>query len=367
MKHIPLVNLKRQYKGIKKEIDDAIKRVLNETSFIMGDDVVRFEKEFAEYLGVNHCVGVSSGTDALHLALLSLGVGKGDEVITTPHTFIATSEAITMCQATPVFVDIDPNSYNIDPAKIEARISKKTKAILPVHIYGQPAEMDPILKIAKRHNLFVLEDCAQAHGAEYKGKKVGTFGEVSIFSFYPGKNLGCYGDGGAVVTDNPAIAEKVRLLMNHGRTEKYIHQILGYGNRLDTIQAAVLRVKLRKLNKWNVRRQAIANQYNNYLAKLPLKLPAQPKNTKPVYHIYSVLLKNRDRIQDKLKSAGIESGIHYPLPLHLQPAFSYLGYNKGSFPVAEKVSRETLSLPIFPEMRTDEINYICRLISKFMA
>lgn len=355
---IPLVNLQLQYKSIKKEVDKAIDSVIKNADFIMGKDVSLFEEAFSHYTGARYTIGVSSGTDALFLALLALGVKQGDEIITTPHTFVATASAVSMCGATPVFVDIDPKTYNIDPKKIEEKITKKTKGMIPVHIYGQPADMDAIAKIAKKHKLFVLEDAAQAHGALYKDRSVGTIGDAAIFSFYPGKNLGAYGDAGAVVTNNENIAQMVKLLRNHGRREKYTHDILGYGDRIDTLQAAVLLVKLKHLGKWNKRRREIAKMYNDLLKDLPIVLPYEPKNVTSVYHIYAIRVKDRDKVYEGMKKVGIDVGIHYPTPLHLQPLYKSLKYKEGDFPEAEELSKQTLSLPMYPEITNQDIRQV---------
>lgn len=355
---IPLVNLKLQYKSIKKDIDKAMSSVIKDTDFIMGEGVKFFEEAFSQLTGAKYTIGVSSGTDALFLALQALGVKPGDEVITTTHTFVATASTISMCGATPVFVDIDPKTYNIDPKRIEEKITRKTKGIIPVHIYGQPADMDPIMKIAKKHKLFVLEDAAQAHGALYKGRSVGTIGDAATFSFYPGKNLGAYGDAGAVVTNSESIAQTIRLLRNHGRREKYTHDILGYGSRMDTLQAVILLVKLKHLRKWNKRRREAASLYNDLLKNVPVIIPFEPKSIESVYHLYAIRVEGRDGVYEGLRKAGIEVGIHYPVPLHLQPLFQPLGYKEGDFPQAEVLSKETLSLPIFPEITKSDIKKV---------
>jgi len=364
MVKIPFVDLKAQYVAIKDEVDPAIQGVIDNTSFIMGENVKAFESEFARFCDARFAMGVSSGTDALHLALLACGIGPGDEVITAVNTFIATAEAISHCGARPVFVDIKPDTYNIDPEQIEAKISSRTKALLPVHLYGQPADMDPIMAIARKHNLKVVEDCAQAHGALYKGKKVGTIGDAGCFSFFPGKNLGAYGDGGAVVTNDDAIAGKVRLLRNHGREAKYEHLIEGYCDRLDALQAAILSVKLRKLEGWNQKRREAAKLYDELLGSDGIVTPAEADGVRPVYHLYVVRVKDRDGLQKDLKEKGIATGVHYPVPLHLQPAYRHLGYVQGDFPVAEGAAQEILSLPIFPEINNAQITYIANEIKK---
>jgi dTDP-4-amino-4,6-dideoxygalactose transaminase len=365
---IPQVDLKIQYWLIKKEIDKAISLVLEKSKFILGENVQKFEKEFAKFCNAQYAIGVGDGTDALYLALRACGVGKGDEVITVPNTFIATVEAITLNGAKPVFVDVNPDTYNIDVYKIEKAINKKTKAIIPVHLFGQPAEMTPILKIAKKYNLWVIEDAAQAHGAKYKGKKVGSIGDVGCFSFFPGKNLGAYGDGGIIVTNNKKIAKKISMLRDHGRTEKYIHQIEGVNSRLDELQAAILRVKLKYLDKWNKLRQRNAKIYDKLFNDISgMKTPKIINKAKPVYYFYVIRIKNRDKLREKLKKAGVSTGIHYPVPLHLQPAYKHLNYKKGDFPVAEKIAKEILSLPVYSELTVNQIQFIVNLIKKLVS
>lgn len=381
---IPLVDLKAQYLSIKDEIDAAIQRVVDSMSFILGPDVRAFEEEFARFCGVQHAVGVDSGTAALHLAFLVCDIGlrpeassqgsargaqpegPGDEVITTPHTFIATIGMLGRVGARPVFVDIDSRTYNMDPAKIEAAITERTKAILPVHLYGQPAEMDPILEIADRHGLKVIEDAAQAHGAEYKGRRAGSMGHVAIFSFYPGKNLGAYGDAGALVTNDGEIAEKARLLRDHGRRDKYEHLLQGFNYRMDTLQAAILRAKLPHLEEWNEARRRGVATYREFLDGLDLVLPYEPKHVRAVYHLFVVRLQERDALREHLKARGISTGIHYPIPLHLQPAYRHLGYKEGDFPITEECARQVLSLPMYPELTQAQIEEVARAIKEFM-
>lgn len=366
MNKIPLVDLKVQYKSIKEDIDRAIGTVVDKTDFIMGEEVKIFEDQFAKYIGVKHAVGLSSGTDALHLALLAIGIKEGDEIILPSHTFTATAEVICWIGAKPVFIDIDPDTFNIDISKIKINITKRTKAIIPVHLYGRPAVMDQIMAIAGRYRLSVVEDCAQAHGAIYNGEKVGTIGDIGCFSFYPGKNLGAYGDAGAITTNNDQFAQKVKLLRNHGRKEKYAHLVVGYGNRLDTIQASVLSAKLRHLSKWNRKRQGIAAFYSAELSGVKgLTVPLEEKGITSVYHLYVIRAKNRDRLREYLKLKGIETGIHYPIPLHLQRAYQYLNYHKGDLPVTEKAVEEILSLPIFPEMTLVQLKFISKCIRDF--
>lgn len=364
---IPLVDLKAQYAAIQSEIDAAIQRVVSNTNFILGEEVYSFEKEFAAFCGADYCVGVASGTAALHLALLAFGVGPGDEVISTPHTFIATTEAISQTGARPVFIDIEPDGYNLDPNQIEAIITPRTKAILPVHLYGQPADMQSISEIAQRHGLRVIEDAAQAHGAEYRGRRVGTWGDAACFSFYPGKNLGAFGDGGAVITNDSEIADKVRLLRNHGRRDKYEHLIEGYGERLDALQAAILRAKLPHLDEWNVQRRTLANRYRQLLDGLPVGVPVEHPRIHPVYHLFVVRTSRRDEIQRHLKSRAIETGIHYPIPLHLQPAYRYLAYREGDFPNTEEAAREVLSLPMYPELSDEQISLVAEAIGEILV
>ena len=363
---IPLVDLKAQYLSIKDEIDAAIQRVVDSTSFIMGPEVRAFEEEFARFCGVQHVVGVDSGTAALHLAFLTCDIGPGDEVITTPHTFIATIGMLGRVGARPVFVDIDPRTYNMDPARIEAAITERTKAIMPVHLYGQPAEMDLILEIADRHGLKIIEDAAQAHGAEYKGRRAGSMGHVAIFSFYPGKNLGAYGDAGAVVTDDGEIAEKIRLLRNHGRRDKYEHLLQGFNYRIDTLQAAILRAKLAHLEEWNEARRRHAAAYRDLLNDIDLVLPYEPEHVRAVYHLFVVRLQERDALREHLKVRGISTGIHYPIPLHLQPAYRHLGHKEGDFPITAECARQVLSLPMYPELTQAQIEEVARAIKEFM-
>jgi len=364
---IPLVDLKAQYNSIKTEIDNAIQRVLDNTSFIMGDELKKFEEEFALFCNTKYAIGVANGSDALILALRACGIGEDDEVITVPHTFISTAEAISNVGGKVVFVDIDPKTYTIDVSTIEEKITKKTKAIIPVHLYGQPADMRPIMELAKKYNLKIIEDAAQAHGAEYQGKKVGSIGDVACFSFYPGKNLGAYGDAGMITTNNEEISKKLKLLRNHGRiTKKYEHEIEGYSSRLDNLQAAILRVKLRHLNKWNNMRRENAKKYNELLSNIDgIITPYEADYAKHVYHLYVIRTENQDKLREELKSEGIATGIHYPIPLHLQPAYNYLGYKRGDFPVTEKASQEILSLPMYAELGDEQIEEIIELVKYF--
>jgi dTDP-4-amino-4,6-dideoxygalactose transaminase len=365
--NIPLVDLKSQLDSIRDEVNEAINSVVENTAFILGKEVELFENEFAQYIGTDYCVGVGSGTEALHLALRALGIGNGDEVITAPNSYIATALAISYVGAKPIFVDIDPQTNNIDPDKIEEIINPNTKAIIPVHLYGHPAEMEPIAEISRKHNLKIIEDAAQAHGAEYKGRKVGTFGDISCFSFYPGKNLGAYGDGGAIVTNNEEYAIKVRTLRNYGESKKYYHEEIGYNCRLDAVQAAILRVKLKYLDKWNQNRLDNSKNYNKYLKDLPIKTPVDKEYVKNVYHLYVIHVKNRDKVLEFLRSKGVFASIHYPIPIHLQNAYEDLGYKKGDFPITEKYAQEIISLPMFPELKEDQIQYITETLESYIS
>jgi len=358
---IPLLDLKQQYRSIKPEIDAAIANVLENALFVLGREVAAFEEEFAAYCRAPHAIAVNSGTSALHLALLAAGVGPGDEVITVPFTFIATIASIGYCGARPVLVDIDPATFNIDPSRIEAAITPRTKAILPVHLYGQPADMDPILEIARRHNLVVVEDAAQAHGAEYKGRRTGSLGHLACFSFYPGKNLGAYGEGGAVVTANPEFNRTIRMLRDWGAERKYEHLLKGYNYRLEGMQGAILRVKLRYLERWTEARRAHAAQYRSLL-RPPVVTPCEMPYARHVYCVYSVRVPHRDDVQARLAAGGIQTAIHYPVPVHLQPAWTDLGYGSGDFPAAEQAAREVLGLPIFAEMTGAQVHAVAEAL-----
>lgn len=363
--NIPLVDLRAQYRDIKPEIDAAVLRVIENTNFILGDEVLAFEEAFADYCQTRFAVGIASGTAALHLVLRACGIGPGDEVITSPFTFIATAEAISQAGGRPVFVDIDPTTYNIDPARIEPAMTPRTKAIMPVHLYGQPAEMDPIMEIARRHGLRVIEDAAQAHGAEYREQRAGSIGDAGCFSFYPSKNLGACGDAGMVVTNDPELAERVRLLRNHGRQEKYIHLMEGYGERLDALQAAILAVKLKHLEAWIEQRRAHARLYDQLLAEVGIAIPQVADGVWHVYHLYVIRVVERERVRLALKERGIATGVHYPLPLHLQPAYAHLGCHRGDFPVAERAAEEVLSLPMYPELTPDQQEYVAESMARF--
>ncbi|HYD70500.1 DegT/DnrJ/EryC1/StrS family aminotransferase [Azospirillum sp.] len=356
--NIPFVDLKAQYRAIKAEIDPAIARVLESTAFIGGEELKRFEAEFAAYCGTADCVGCGNGTDALYIALRALGIGAGDEVITVSHTFIATAEAISQTGARPVFVDIRPDTMLMDADALEKAVTPRTKAVIPVHLYGQVCDMDRILEVARRHNLKVVEDCAQAHGARWHGRKAGTFGDLASFSFYPGKNLGAYGDGGAIVGDDPQVMRRVRMLANHGRLEKYTHELEGVNSRLDGLQAAILRVKLRHLDAWNAGRRRAADLYRENLAGLDLVPPTVRPEAEPVWHLFVIRVKDRTAVESTLKAAGISTGVHYPIPLHRQPAYAHLGMAEGSLPVTEAAAAEILSLPMFPELAEAQIKVV---------
>jgi dTDP-4-amino-4,6-dideoxygalactose transaminase len=359
---IPFVDLKAQYHSIKPEIDAAIAKVLETSAFVLGSEVAAFEQEFAAYCGAGIGIGVNSGTSALHLALLAAGVGEGDEVITTPFTFVATVAAIRYTGARPVFVDIDPRSYNLDPARLEAAVTSKTKAIMPVHLYGQPADMDPIIEIARRRGLLAIEDAAQAHGAQYKGRRAGSMGDLACFSFYPGKNLGAYGEGGMVVTNNPEYARTIRMLRDWGAETKYQHVLKGYNYRLEGMQGAILRVKLRHLEQWTEARRANAARYSELLAGSGVIPPAEMPYARHVYHVYAVRSSSRAELQTRLQAAGVQTGIHYPIPIHLLPAHADLGYRAGQFPIAERMAGETLSLPMFAELTTGQVAQVAEAV-----
>ena len=360
---ISFVDLKGEYAEISREITQAVQRVLKNGWFILGEEVERFESEFSGYVGSKYGIGMNSGSDALFLVLKALGIGEGDEVITVSHTFISTADAIVRNGAKPVFVDIEPDTYCIDVSGIEERITNKTRAILPVHLYGHPSDMEPIMEIAGRHGLRVVEDACQAHGAEYKGRKAGSIGDVGCFSFYPIKNLGAYGDGGMVVTDNEELAAKLKMLRNYGQPVKYHHDFIGINSRLDEIQAAILRVKLKYLNEWNEKRRGVAGLYDELLRNSPVTTPVERKYAKHIYHLYVVRHKNRDRLQQDMLDNGIQTQIHYPIPVHKQEA--YLGLASGvELPVTEKTCGEILSLPMHPYLREDEIMAVAECIGR---
>jgi dTDP-4-amino-4,6-dideoxygalactose transaminase len=360
---IPFVDLKRQYAVIKNAINAVIQQTLDRGAFAADQAVAGFEEEFAQYCGVRHCVCVSSGTSALHLAMIASGVQAGDQVITVPFTFIATAWAISYVGAIPVFVDVEPNTCTLDVDKIARAIGPKTRAILPVHLYGQMADMKPIRDICDRHGLMLIEDAAQAHGAEYKGRRAGGYGHIGCFSFYPTKNLGALGEGGAITTDDDYIAQRLRHLRDHAQIEKYRHEELGFNYRMDEMQGAILRVKLRYLEDWNAARSKIAKYYINKLSKMPIVLPCESSDRRHVWHLFVVRSPDRDKLRSELLNAFIGTGLHYPIPLHLQPAYNHLGYRHGDFPVAEKVASECLSLPMFPELEKTETDRVCDVLA----
>lgn len=365
MNEIPILDLTKQYESIRPEMDEAIARVLKKGAFILGEEISAFEQEFAAYCGVSHAIGVASGTDALQLALLACGIGTGDEVVTTSHTSVATVAAIEMTGARPVLVDIDPARYTLDLHKFVQAISARTRAVIPVHLYGCPAEMESIVEFARRNSILVVEDCAQAHGASLHGKKVGGWGDLAAFSFYPTKNLGAYGDGGAVVTNDSGLAEKVRLLRQYGWKERYISSIKGINSRLDELQAGILMVKLRHLDAWNDRRRELARRYHELLLNTELVLPADPPNCVQVFHQFVVRHPRRDELQAYLNKRGIHTLVHYPIPIHLQPAYQNLCYREGSLPETELAAREILSLPMYAELSEPELGSVCQAIHGF--
>ena len=364
---VPYLDLKAQYRSIKPEIDAAIAKVLDSCQFVLGPEVSEFEKSFAAYCGTSECIALNSGTSALHLALLAAGIGSGDEVITTPFTFVASVAAILYAGARPVLVDIDPLSFSLDPSKIAAAVSPRTKAIMPVHLYGQSADMDPIMEIARRHNLIVIEDAAQAHGARYRGRPVGSIGHMACFSFYPGKNLGAYGEGGAVTTNNSEYARSVRTLRDWGQDRKYHHLLRGYNYRMEGFQGAVLGVKLRHLEHWTEARRTLVQHYNRLLSDCDLELPAEMPGGRHVYHVYTIRSKERDRLQKALSDDGIQTGIHYPVPVHLQPAYADLGYGPGAFPEAEAAAKQVLSLPLYPELSLPALSQVAEAVKNVVG
>ncbi len=356
---IPFLDLKAQYQGIRQEVTAAVHEVLESGQFVLGEAVAAFEREFAAYCGVAHAVAVNSGTSALHLALLAAGVRPGDEVITVPFTFVATAAAIEYAGARPVFVDIDPETCTLDVNQLERAITKRTRAILPVHLYGRPADMDPILQVARRRALTVVEDAAQAHGAEYRGRRVGGLGDLGCFSFYPGKNLGACGEGGMVTTNESAHARTLRMLRDWGQESKYHHVLKGFNYRMEGIQGAVLRVKLRRLEEWTEARRACSRLYDRLLRGAGVETPKPVPDGRHVYHVYAVRAPGRDGLQEALRRQGIQTGIHYPIPVHLQPAYADLGYAAGAFPHAEQAAREVLSLPMYPELTDGQVAHVC--------
>ena len=352
---IPFLDLKGQYKEIKPQVDAAVARVIESAQFVLGPEVAAFEERFAAYCGVRHCVALNSGTSALHLALLAAGVGPGDEVITVSMTFVATTAAILYCGAKPVFVDVDPDTWTMDPNLLKAAITPRTKAILPVHLHGLMADMDPIIEVADRAGLIVIEDAAQAHGSEYRGRRAGSVGDIGCFSFYPGKNLGAYGEAGAAVTNSSGLARQLALLRDWGQESKYNHVLPGYNFRMDGIQGAVLNVKMAYIESWTEARRTVASHYDRLLARAQFKRPAPPPHCRHVYHVCAVEVEHRDQVQKALSAAGIGTGIHYPVPVHLQKAYGELGYGRGDFPVTEAIANRFLSLPIYAELQPEQV------------
>jgi dTDP-4-amino-4,6-dideoxygalactose transaminase len=366
--HVQLVDLKRQYASLKSEILEAVEAVLEDMNLFLGKNVTALEQEFAAFCGVKEAVGVGSGTEALYLALKAAGIGPGDEVITVSHTFIATANAVAATGATPVFVDIDPRTMTMDGSLVEAAVTSRTRALLPVHLYGRLADMDTLAAIAREYDLFLLEDACQAHGAEREGRRAGSFGGAGAFSFYYSKNLGAYGEAGMVTTDDAELAERVRLLRNHGSRVRYEHLVTGSNSRLDELQAAVLRVKLRRLEEWNRRRRELAAAYNRQLAGIEgLELPPLPEDGEHVFHLYAVRTPLRDSLQRALEAGGVSTGIHYPVPVHLQAAYAGLGYAPGLLPHTEAAAREVLSLPLFPELELEEVERVCAAVRDYFA
>ncbi len=364
---VPFLDLKAQYRSIADEIHQAVDRVLESGRFTLGPEVEAFEQEFAAYCGAEHAVGVNSGTSALHLALLAAGVGPGHEVITVPMTFVATVAAVGYAGAIPVFVDVDPRFYTMDPEKIEPAITERTRAIVPVHLYGQPAEMDRIIEVAAKHEIAVIEDAAQAHGAEYRGKRVGALGDLGAFSFYPGKNLGAYGEGGIVVTNSGKYARTIRMLRDWGTETKYYHELKGFNYRMDAIQGAILRVKLRHLEDWTQARRNRAMRYEDRLAATNFVLPGVMPDARHVYHVYAVRSLRREVLQAALAKKNIYTGLHYPVPVHLQEAWSELKYKRGDFPVSERIANEEISLPMFPELSEEQMESVCNACCEWAA
>jgi dTDP-4-amino-4,6-dideoxygalactose transaminase len=361
---IPYCDLRAQYKSIKPEIDEAVLRVLDSAEFVLGSEVEAFEREFATYVGAEHAIAANSGTSALHLALLAAGVGPGAEVITVPFTFVATTAAIVYTGATPVFVDVQPDTLTMDPAQVEAAITPRTRAILPVHIYGQSVDLDPLLAIARRHGLRLIEDACQAHGAEYHGRRVGAIGDSGCFSFYPGKNLGAYGEGGIAVTNDAAQARAMRMLRDWGQEQRYHHVLKGFNYRMEGLQGAILRVKLRHLERWTELRRTHAASYREVLRGSGLSLPVEQPYARHVYHVFAIRVAEREALQRQLKANGIQSGIHYPIPVHLQTAYADLGYVRGQFPEAERAADEVLSLPMYPEMTRTQVEEVCGVLQE---
>jgi len=361
---VNFVDLGRQTSSIREEINKAIAKVIDCSGFILGEEVESFEKEFANYCGVKYAAGVDNGTSAIELSLRALGIGEGDEVITQANTFIATATSISAAGAKPVLVDINPENYNLDIKKIEKKITDKTKAIIPVHLYGNPTEMGAIRELADKYDLKIVEDACQSHGAKYKGKRVGSFGELSAFSFYPGKNLGAFGDSGIVVSNDEKLINNIKMMRNYGQSKKYYHDVFPFNRRLDGLQAAILRVKLKYLDEWNEKRRKKAKIYNSLLKDMAV-IPRIDPNNEPVYHLYVVQVDKRDELLNYLNKNEVSAGIHYPIPIHLQKHFNYLGYQVQDFPVTEMISKRIISLPMFPELKKEEIEYVCEKIKEF--
>lgn len=364
---VPYFDLKTQYAELRDEIREALDRVCQNTSFILGEEVEKFERSFAEFCGVKHCVALNSGTSALHLALISAGIGSGDEVITSSNTFIATAEAISYTGAKPVFVDIDPETANIDPKKIEPAITKRTRAIIPVHLYGRPVDVSAIGEIAGKNKLVLIEDACQAHGAKYNGRTVGGFGHAAAFSFYPGKNLGAYGEGGALTTNEDEVASLARSLRSHGESTRYLHKYVGYNYRMDGFQGAVLNVKMKRLREWTAKRQERATWYRELLARANVKLPQDSPEVECAYHLFVGYVDDRDRVRAEMEKRGVQTGVHYPLPVHLQEAYAELGYKPGSLPYTERACEQCISMPVFPEMTEEQVRYAANTLAEVAA
>lgn len=365
---IPFLNLQKQHAGMRRELDQAIGEVLDSGAFAGGPAVAQFETDFAQFCGTDHALGVGSGTEAIWLCLLALGIGAGDEVITVPNTFMATAEAITYCGATPVFVDVDPRTYTLDPTRLESAITSRTKAIIPVHLYGQMADMDPILAVGAQYGIPVIEDACQAHGARYNGRLAGSMGIAGCFSFYPGKNLGALGEAGAITTQDGELHSRLKVFRDHGQPQKYHHTLIGWNARMDGIQAAALSVKLKRLPLWNESRRKIAQVYNAHFQSTPgMTTPIEAEYSRHVYHLYPIQVENRETIRKILESDGIQCGVHYPIPVHLQTAYAGLGLPKGSFPVAEALSNKVLSLPLYPELTRNEVDFIAERTQRALA
>src|SRR5213594_4464903 len=365
---VPFLDLKAHHAPLTEEFDRAIREVIESSAFAGGPFVEKFEEEFASFCGSSYAIGVGNGTDALWLALLALGIGEGDEVITVPNTFIATAEAITYCKARPVFVDVDQDTFTMNPAELEKSLTQRTKAIIPVHLFGQPADMDPILEFARANGLFIVEDAAQAHGAQYKGRKAGTIGDAGCFSFYPGKNLGAFGEAGAVVTNDPELRKQIQMLRDHGQSRKYYHTSMGWNCRMDGIQAAVLSIKLSHLDEANLLRRKHALEYNQAFEGInEVRTPFEARYARHVYHVYAIRVQERDKVRRFLEEKGVGCGVHYPIPIHLQEACRGLGYTQGAFPIAENLAEEFLSLPMFPELTEEETEYVASCVSELVG